>query len=228
MELKFFQSALFKGRTPNAIKLGTILMLGRFWLRPSGCHTIYRGQDGIINYDDIQAVMGIDDDEITVPAQELAAGTNWHYVRRQCSGCGLESADSPAAVIAINPAGDYIGQLPNNPQTITAELVAGGKIRLRWRYVKKGQEIAPSGFKIYINDGSGFDFENPDATVPYRGSVEYTWLSDALTHGRRYKFAVRSYALNAGATNNTDFVAAIADSQGPAAASGLEISWQVS
>ena len=51
METKFLKAALFGGMTADAFKLGTVLSLGWFWLRTAGCHIIYRGQDGVFDYD---------------------------------------------------------------------------------------------------------------------------------------------------------------------------------
>jgi hypothetical protein len=226
MESKFFNDAIFKGRTANAIKLGTVLTLGRFWVHPSGCHTVYRGQDGIIDYDNVMGVMDVDGDSVLMAVQELPAGTIWHYVRRQVSDCGLESADSPPCVIVVDSDGEMISSTPNTPANLKIEQVIGGKLQLRWRYFSTGQEIIPTGFKIYIDDGSGFNFATPYATIAYKRAIEHLWTSEALTHGQRYKFIVRSYATDAGYSSNTDYVSALADAIGPAAATGVTLSWE--
>jgi len=226
MEDKFFLNAVYKGRSSNAIKLGTVLTLGRFWVRPSGCHTIYRGQDSVMDYDNVQAVMDIDDTSVSIDAQALPASTIWDYRRRQCSDCGLESGDSPGCIVVVNADGDIIGNSPNAPRNLRIEQVAGGKLRLRWRYFATNQEIAATGFKVYMDSGAGFDFDSPLATVSYNRKVEFTWLSETLTHGALYSFVVRSYATDAGESNNSNKVSAIADSQGPTAATGLSISWE--
>jgi len=228
MESRFLKDALFAGMTANAFKLGTVLTLGWFWQRTSGCYTVYAGQDGNFDYDAIQAVMELADSQVTINNQVLPANTIWHYTHRQVSGCGLESADSEPCVIRIASDGDMIANTPNAPQSLTAETVAGGKIKLRWRYTKLSEEISPTGFKIYIDSGSGFNFASPDATIAYGsgGIGEFNWTSDALSDGQMYKFCVRSYTTAAGETQNTDYVCAVADSQGPAAITGLLTSWQ--
>ena len=187
---------------------------------------IYRGQDGIIDYENIITAMGINDSQVIISNQNLPPNTIWHYIRRLVSDCDLESPDSPPCIVVVDSEGDIIGNTPNIPQNIIIEQLAGGKLKLRWRYFKTGQEIVPTGFKIFMDDGDGFDFDSPIATVPYRGAVEHSWTSDALTHGQRYKFIVQSYAANAGQSNNTNFVFALADAQGPPAASNLSISWE--
>lgn len=229
MDSKFLRAAIFAGRTANAVKIGTILTAGRFWVRTDRCYTVYRGQDGDIDYDSVQAVMDLDDSEVTIVGQDLPPGTIWRYIRRQVSDCGMESADSPVAVIPIDSAGDMIAATPNVPMDLQAEQVVGGKIKIKWRYSRLGQEISPTGFNIYIDSGGGFDFDTPDDTVAYNlgGNGEFEWESDALNDGDSYRFCVRSYTTGAGETQNTNYVAEVADSGGPDAVTGLTASWEV-
>ena len=227
METRWLEEALLNGMTSNAFKLSTVLTLGWFWMRPAGCHTIYRGQDGEMNYDDIQAVMGLNDSQVSIEGQNLPPSTTWHYVRRQVSGCGLESDDSPECIVVIDSNGDMLGSTPNAPQDLIAEKLAGGKIKLRWRYSRLAEEITPTGFHIYIDSGDGFDFETPDATVAYGagGIGEFSWTSGSLTHGRQYRFCVRSYREDGGESQNTNSVVAVPDAEGPDAITGLQVSW---
>ncbi len=194
----------------------------------SVAHHVYRGQDGNIDHDNIVAMMNLNDSSVAVVDQELPADTIWDYVRRQVSGCGLESEDSPACQVIIDSAGDMIGNTPNPPLSVTVEKVAGGKLKLRWRYTPVYEEIAPTGFHIYIDSGEGFDFETPDATVPYGlgGTGEFSWTSDPLTHGSLYRLCIRSYRTGAGGSQNTDYVSEVADSEGPEAITGLVASWE--
>jgi len=226
MESKFLKEALFCGMSSNAFKLGTVLSLGWFWMRPAGCHNVYRGQDGNMDYDNICGVMSLEDEQVSLAGQALPANTIWHYIRRQVSHCGLESTDSPAAVVRIDSAGDMLKLSPNPPLALTAELLADGKVRLRWRYSRLGEEISPTGFNIYIDSGSGFDFDTPDAEVSYGGAGELSWTSGELVNGQLYKFAVRSYKTGEGETQNTNFVTAVPDSQGPPAITDIIASWE--
>jgi len=229
MEAKFLTDSLFGGMTSQAFKLGTVLSLGWFWERVGGCHIVYCGQDGEIDYETVQAAMNLDATDVTVPNQALPAGTIWHYVRRRLSDCGLESPDSPVTIVAIDDAGDMYAATPNAPEGLVAEDAAGGKVRLRWRYNTIREEIAPMGFRIYIGDDDGFDFESPDDTVAYDrgGNGQFEWTSDALSDGQRYRFCVRSYASGAGESRNTGYVSVVADSGGPTAVTGLTASWEV-
>lgn len=189
---------------------------------------IYKGQDGVINYNEVVALMNSDDQVIMIPSQALPTNTIWHYVRRNVSECDLESADSPPCIVQIASNGDMIGNTPNPPAALTIEGFAGGLIKLKWRYSRIDEEVVPTGFHIYMDSGSGFDFDTPQATVAYGlgGSGEFNWTSDALNNGQLYRFIVRSYRTAAGESQNTNFVAARADSQGPAAITGLTASYQ--
>lgn len=228
MEAKWLKDPLFGGMTSNAFKLGTVLSLGWFWMRVAGCHCIYRGQDGNFDYNSIAAVMSLGDSQVSVFGQSLPPGTIWHYIRRQVSGCGLEGGNSPACVVIIDSNGDMIGNAPNPPLSVTAEGLAGGKIKLLWRYTPVAEEITPTGFYIYMDSGEGFNFDSPDATVLYGlgGTGEFAWTSDALTNGQLYRFCIRSYRTGAGESQNTDFVSAVADSVGPDAITNLQASWE--
>jgi hypothetical protein len=226
MDSKFLKEALFSGMTSNAFKLGTVLALGWFWMRTAGCHTIYRGQDGVFDYDNIQAVMSIADPQVTIPGQGLPANTIWHYIRRQVSHCGLEGDDSSPCIVIIDSAGDMIGNTPNPPVNLEIEQLADGKLKLRWRYTRVSEEIAPTGFKIYMDSGEGFNFGLPEDIVVYRHTPEYSWTSDELVDDQLYKFCVRSYRTAAGESQNTNYVSARADSQGPDAITGLAIDWE--
>lgn len=227
MDAKFFDS-IYEGDSPGGIKLGMGITGGDFWPRISGCHTVYKGQDGDIDYDALLAVMDLDDTQVSMAFQDLPPNTIWEYIRCQVSSCGLESAASPACIVAIDADGDMIGNAPNAPLSVDIEVLSGGRLKLRWRYTKLSEEITPTGFKIYMDSGSGFDFDTPAGTVIYglgRGG-EFDWTSGTLTNGQTYKFIVRSYRTGTGETRNTDFVAAVADSVGPAAIPYIRATWE--
>lgn len=228
MEAKWQLDNLLNGMTANAFKLGTVLFQGWFWARPSGCMTIYRGQDGDVDFDSIQAVMDIDDEQIDIGNQFLPANSIWHYVRCQVSGCGLEGEGSPPCIVRINANGDMYGNMPNVPLPLEARQIAGGKIELKWRYSTINQEVMPTGFNIYMNSGSGFDYTTSIDTVDYDmgRAGEFTWLSDVLTNGQLYRFIVRSDNATEDETTNTASVAVTADSAGPPAITGITATWQ--
>jgi hypothetical protein len=187
---------------------------------------VYHGQDGDIDYSTPVAQMDLTDTGVEIPDQALAPNTIHHYVRRQLSECALESVDSDVCVVRIDDEGDMIADAPNPPICMTVGRLAGAQLKVRWRYTELAQEIAPTGFYVYVDSGAGFDFDTPDATVAYDrgGDRRFSWTTGVLVDGRMYKFCVRSYRTGGGTSQNTSFVAAEARSSGPAAISYLAIS----
>jgi len=193
-------------------------------------YRIYRGQDGLIDYETIIATMTADQEQVTIENQALEPDTIWHYIRRKVTACcEKESPDSPICVVRIDAGGDMIANAPNPPTDLTIEGLSNGRFRLRWRYTKLDEEITPTGFNIYIDSGSGFNFASPDDTVSYGfgGLGEFEWTSDPLTHGQLYRFCVRCYTTGAGETQNTSFVSGVADAEGPDAIIGLITSTEI-
>lgn len=166
-----------------------------------------------MDYDAIQAVMNIDAADVTIPFQVLPAETTWHYIRRQVSDCGLESPDSTAVIVEIDAGGDMMLPVPNSPCELKIEKAAGGKLLLKWRYIRLNEPISPIGFNVYQDSGGGFDYETPAGTVRYNRGGDYKWLSPGLTDGQSYSFVVRAYA--AAEELNTVTVQETADAQGP-------------
>jgi len=183
-------------------------------------YNIYRGQDGVIDHGTVVATMDLADTQVTIAAQDLPAGTIWNYVRRRkASDCALESPDSPVCDVRITPAGAMIADAPNEPSNLQAAALAGGSIRLRWRYCEIRQPVAPTAFRIYIDSGSGFNFATPSSTLTYSfgGGGEFTKTITGLTAGIRHRFCVRAYnSVTLGETQNADSVTATPISTGPA------------
>ena len=192
-------------------------------------YRIYRGQDGVIDYDTIIATMTLEQAQVSIESQDLQPNTIWHYIRRKVTACcGLESPDSPVCMVHIDADGNMIASMPNVPTELTIAGLSNGRFRLQWHYTKLGEETDPTGFNIYMDSGSGFDFDTPDDSVSYGfgGLGEFEWTSDPLSHGQLYRFCVRSYKTDAGETQNAFYVSGVADAEGPAAVTGLITSWQ--
>ena len=187
---------------------------------------VFRGQDGDIDFNSPVAAMLSSDLRVTINEQDLPPNTIWHYVRRAyAKDCGKYSDPSPPCIVIIDADGNMIGLSPNKPNSIIAEPLSGGRIRLRWRYSRFLQEAAPTGFKIYMDSGEGFDLNSPFDEVGYYFKGEFFWISEPLDHGKRYKFIVRSYKANYGESQNTNIVSAIADAFGPGPIRDLQLSW---
>lgn len=181
-----------------------------------------------MDYENVQATMDLEDEDVAIPDQVLPANTIWHYVRRMVSDCDLESPDSDPTIVRIDSDGEMVPLTPNAPLNLEIEQLAGAKLKVRWRYSEIGQEITPTGFKIYVAGSSDFNFEYETGSVPFYfgGNGEFEWTSDELFADMQWCICVRSYAKDGGESQNTNYVSAIADSGGPPAATGLAATWE--
>jgi hypothetical protein len=194
MENEWLKEALFGGMTANAIKLGTALSLGWFWLRTAGCSVLYRGDSiGTMDFDNILTVAGPGAKQIQAPAYLTYANNTTHfYVIRRANGCGdLEHTLAAAVKLSIDANGDLEQPKPNGIFEVRAEQITGGRVKLLWYYCPIEQKSEPDCFAIYCDNGTGqLDYENPVATIGYLGRKFYSFQSDSLQAGR-YLFAIR-------------------------------------
>ena len=182
-------------------------------------YRIYGGQDGDIDWAVPVALMALDATDVSIEI-DLPPNTTWHFVRClvRGDGCERQGPASDACIVYIDENGDMRPASLNSPTGLTAEPRVGGTIRLRWYYFSAGQDIAPTEFQVYI-DGE------PAGTVTYNRGHLYSWTSDALTHGQEYEFLVTAVCAN-GESQNEDAVTATADGEGPAAITGLIVSYE--
>lgn len=215
----------------NALAMG--LLEGDFWARHAGCYTVYRGLGGDFDYDNILAVMNNDDSTVTILGQDLTPEASWHYTRRAVSCCGLESPDAVSAcVITIDAAGDSLGARPNAPVDLAVEYGPSNTATIRWRYNPIDQGVEPDVFNIYVDSGSGFDWDTPADTKAVTtpelfGGQEFSWQSSTLTHGQTYRFCVRAANSAAGESQNIASVHLKGDTVGPSAPPYVHAVWEV-
>lgn len=207
MEQKWRLDALFNGMTANALKLGTTLTLGWFWVRAAGCSALYRGPCmEEIDFESILAITGRDAIEISPPSylphNDLST---YFYVVRRFNHCGCQELTLGAAArVSLDAQGEPAKPKPNNIFALSAEQTDGNKIRLTWLYCSLEQESPPARFNIYCDNGTGqIDYENPISTISYEGQRFYSYQSDALQAGR-YLFAVRTEDLAGSENVSTD------------------------
>lgn len=189
---------------------------------------VYRGQDGDIDYSTPVAIIEAGDTQVHITDQALPPNTIWHYVRKDISPCcGKLSPASDPCVVAIDENGDMVLPTPNAPHNVTLEKLGGGKLRVRWLYSRTNQQIAPSGFFIYIDaDGSGFDLSTPDGTKRYQsGSGRFKFDTPAYAHNTLLRVLVRSYRTAGGISQNTRAASEPVDAQGPLALSKIYASY---
>ncbi len=195
METKWLKEALFSGMTANAFKLGTVLTLGWFWPRVTGCSALYRGNSmKTIDFANVLAVADADAYEISPPSYvQHNSSSTYFYVIRRANNCGDEECTLAAAVkVVIDADGELAQPRPNSIFEVKAEQVTGSKIQLVWFYCPIDQESKPVCFKVYYDARTGqIDYENPLAVIRYAGRRFYNYRSDTLDAGR-YLFAIRA------------------------------------
>jgi hypothetical protein len=194
-ERSWLREALFNGMTANAFKLGTVMSLGWFWVRITGCSVLYRG-DGVeqIDFLNMLAVAKKDSHELSPPDYiSHDSNSNQFYVIRRFNNCGYQEQTLAAVVkVSVDSNGDLAASQPNNIFISKLERVDGGKIRLVWFYSTLEQKSQPVCFNVYFDNRSGqIDYQNPLATIDYAGRKFYSYQSDTLETGE-YLFAVRA------------------------------------
>ena len=206
METMWLKDSLFAGNTANAFKLGTVLSLGWFWVRGSGCSVLYRGLSlEAVDFEDVLAVAALD--AVTIDAPDYIGhdpNTIYFYVVRRANGCGkLERTLGAAVRVVIDANGDLAESQASGVFEATIEQVADSKAMLLWYYCPLGQEAVASSFNVYCDNGTGqIDYQNAIATVSYSGRGIYRYQSSVLG-GDAYLFAVR--AVDAGAAEEIGF-----------------------
>jgi len=193
-ERDWLREALFNGMTANAFKLGTTLSLGWFWVRIAGCSVLYRGSGmGEIDFVNILAVAESEACEISPPSYiSHSSGSTYFYVIRRFNNCGYQEHTLAAAVkVSIDSNGNLAEQQPNNIFSSKVEQVNGNKIQLVWFYCPLAQKSQPVCFNVYYDDRTGqIDYQNPLATIGYKGRKFYSHQTSALEAGK-YLFAIR-------------------------------------
>jgi hypothetical protein len=199
MERSWLAEALFNGMTANAFKLGTTLCMGWFWTRVAGCSVLYRGAGmGEIDFAKVLAVSERDAGEVSPPSYLShyggADGTStYFYVIRRFNSCGCQEHTLAAAVkVSIESNGELAQPQPNSIFSSKVEHRNSNKIRLVWFYCPLEQKSQPVSFNVYYDDRTGqIDYQNPLASIGYKGRKFYSFQSDELDSGR-YLFAIRA------------------------------------
>ena len=186
---------LFNGMTVNALKLGTVLTLGWFWVRVSGCSALYRGPSmEQIAFEAVLAVAERDACEISPPDYLLhLSDSTYLYVVRRYNHCGYQELTlAAAAKVSLDAEGGLEKLRPNKIFTARAEQVDAEKVRLTWFYCPLEQESQPVCFNVYYDSRTGqINYENPLAVISYQGLKFYRYESDSIEPGK-YLFAIKA------------------------------------
>jgi hypothetical protein len=195
IEISWLREALFNGMTANAFKLSTVLSLGWFWIQNTGCSVLYRGYNmEEIDFANILAVFELDDCEISPPTYiSHSNGSTYFYIIRRFNNCGYQERTlAPAVKVSIDSNGDLAEPKPNKIYDSIFGLTNSNKIRLVWFYCPLNQKSPPVCFNIYYDNRTGqIDYQNPLATISYKGRKFYSYQSSTPEAGE-YLFAIRA------------------------------------
>jgi len=220
-----FNNFLTFGQFGNGFQLQQSLLWGQFWTRSQGCCNVYRGFDHINNIDYGRIIAtGSSKCTLTLPTTvSHEADTDYYYAVRRASYSGKEEKGTLAVVrLRLDINGKVCPARPNCVSGLCAHAVADGKIQLGWWYWPIGQQIAPSYFTVYGDEGVGaIDYENPLGQVDYAGIRFYSYTSSAGNNNKTYRFSVRAVGSNGSDDGNRLFVEAVVDLSAPDGIEGL-------
>ena len=195
IEKSWLLDVIANGMTGNAIKLGTALSMGWFWMRNSGCSALYHGTNPEqIDFENILKTTGLDEQNITIPAFCVhESGSVYYYVLRKFNKSGIQEQTFNAVLkVSLDSNGDIETDRPNSVFAFTAQIIDNNKVLLSWLYNPIGQKSEPEYFKIYFDNGSGqIDYENSIAEIEYSIQKFYYYESASLQNGT-YLFAIRA------------------------------------
>ncbi len=205
----------------DALNRGLVMTRGRFWVRVFGGHDLRRASGAAPTTGD--AIVGRADGKsgsiTTFPWIAHAADADYVYAVHPVGAGGVTDADAAVRVRAVfDSAGDLLGPMPNAPQGLHVEPLAGGAFRLSWSYDETGEEAAPSEFLVFNDSGSpgAVNYAVIVAQPAYRtrgGFFEY--VSDPFSHDLRVTWGVRARSAGGVTEPNTVVVAAIANAPRP-------------
>jgi hypothetical protein len=151
------REALFNGATGNAIRLGTALTQGWFWMRRNGCTAVYRGRR--LTRVDLSRILYVSEPkamEISLPAYlSHPPGSTHCYLVRRFDGCGRqEETASATAMLRVSSDGQCALLRPNAVIDLTGRQTSPTAVRWTWLYWPLDQETEPSQFNLYRTDGT--------------------------------------------------------------------------
>ncbi len=182
-------------------------------------YRLYRGIGGLgnVDFDTIIASTGQGATSIEAVAAGHAASTRYTYVLRPVIN-NLESPEySCQSELVTDSDAEWIGARPGPVEYLTARVLSGGQIELRWRYVTPYGGTAPASFNIYYGSSPNRTADgSPEATETYTKDGGYI-KTITLTNATTYYFAVTAKSASAVESRLSDEVGPlVADSAGPA------------
>ena len=160
-----------------------------------------------------------------VATEPLTPGAVHWFAARPVEASGDELPVAQDEVrLELGASGAAVPDRPASPLSVAARAVAGGAVRLVWRYRVGRSAVAPHAFHIFGDGGSGtINYGVPLAVVPHAaGQRWFTWTSGPLASDIEHQLAVRAVAPG-GTWDESPAVARITpDAAPPAAVDALQ------
>ena len=167
IEAFWLREALLNGMTDAAVKLGTVLTLGRFWMRRAGCSAVYRlekreCQLSSLNWDSScpVCVAARDASRVSLPTYlSHEAGSTCYYILRRFNACGQQDRTTCGQVcVHIGCDGQLAAPSPNSSFEFWISMLhMSGRHAacLEWFYCPLDQAATPRVFNVYWDGGDG-------------------------------------------------------------------------
>lgn len=166
---------------------------GWHWPGISSGHRAYRGVGTLANVDfDVPVGFGqADSVSLLLTGLGHAVSTVYTYVVRPVAGnAWLETQDlSCRCEFETDASADWLGSRPTPVEWLDADVIDGGRVRLRWRWRKAYGGDEPHDFGLYYSAGPEVTAGSPQATEPYTREGDYSHTF-TLSDGQTYWFAV--------------------------------------
>jgi hypothetical protein len=157
---------------------------------------LYRGEGGIseVDFSNEVATVGGGNASNVFSGLIHEANTRYTYVLRPARKLSDDSIlitpDMSCRVeFETDDSGDWLGNRPGSVEGMSAEIISGGQIRLRWRYRTPYGGDAPNDFGIYYSTSPNITPGSPNATESYTADGAYS-KEITLSDGVAYYFAI--------------------------------------
>ncbi len=156
----------------------------------------------------------------------LDASHTYHFVLRKRNEHDLVSENVEETCIEVDAGGDEVAVRPSDPDDVSAEASAGGKVRVLAHYLYSLDEQPATVWLIYSTtngDDPDVDVDTPETEtmVSVNGVAALDWETDAQGNGTTVKAIVRTRRIDTGPVNidstGTTVYSAVADTSGPSA-----------
>ncbi|HUV40080.1 MAG TPA: hypothetical protein VMY39_10720 [Planctomycetota bacterium] len=181
-----------------------------------GCRVYHNSGVGPVDYDTVRDVRSEYVDTWTSPA--LAYPATWRFGVRTFNEFGEERNVNVARDLVLVASGEESPPRPNRPTGLQASAAPGGKVEVTFDYDATDESAACSHFHVYHDAGTGeVDYATEVGSVDLDDGVltHYAFLTDALSDGVTYRFAVRAAAADDVEDTGTEWVEAVADDAAP-------------